>query len=206
MKTNGFTLIELSIVVAIVGILASIAVPQFRNATNRANVSKAYFDFHTLRAAIEQYRLDRNAYPSARVYAGKRVYNFKERFTALTTPIAYLSEVPLDPFPKRSPFEFDNTEDLRRTTPGADAYGYFRSDYSGPFGIYFFGYDKWMLGSSGPDGVVQYLGYFPQNEAQVQQLCSLCSIDMPTVQLLAIVYNPTNGTISPGELIRWSHQ
>jgi len=60
---KGFTLIELLIVVAIIGILAAIAVPNFLNAQVRAKVARAVSDMKTLETALEMYRLDTNGFP-----------------------------------------------------------------------------------------------------------------------------------------------
>ena len=57
-KQGGFTLIELMIVVAIIGVLASIAVPQYQNYTARAQASEGLTITGGLRADIaEQYSL-----------------------------------------------------------------------------------------------------------------------------------------------------
>lgn len=57
-KQGGFTLIELMIVVAIIGVLASLAVPQYQNYTARAQASEALTITGGLRADIaEQYTL-----------------------------------------------------------------------------------------------------------------------------------------------------
>lgn len=201
---NGFTLIELLVAVAIVGVLAAIAVPNFLNAMVRANVSKARADLKAIANAVEYYRLERADYPHSPVYAGARAYNFRERYRVLTTPVAYIASAPLDPFPRRSVYEFDPTVDLRYEYPGADVYAYFRSDKAGPNGNYNFGDDKWMISSSGPDGMIQYLGWFPPDETQAEELCSLCRIDVPFIQLVAVVYDPSNGLVSAGEIIRWN--
>lgn len=206
MRNRAFTLIELLIVVAIVGILAAIAVPNFLQAMVRAKVSRVQADHHALRNAIEMYRLERAAYPPGTVYAGLRKYNFREKLRTLTSPVSYISALPIDPFPKRSLYEFDLEADMAREAPGADAYGYFRSDFSGPLGNYYFGDNKWMLSSSGPDALFQYIGYYPETETQAEELCSLCSIDVPFIQLQAVVYNASNGTVSAGDIIRWSHR
>lgn len=90
---KGFTLIELLIVVAIIGILAAIAVPNFLNAQIRAKVARCVSDMKTLQTALEMYQLDAGTYPP---YLGQHP-NFL-RFIVLTTPISYITSIPSDPF------------------------------------------------------------------------------------------------------------
>jgi prepilin-type N-terminal cleavage/methylation domain-containing protein len=60
----AFTLIELLIVVAIIAILAAIAVPNFLEAQTRAKGARARADIRTVAAALETYRVDTNKYPT----------------------------------------------------------------------------------------------------------------------------------------------
>jgi len=63
-RTSGFTLIELIVVVAIIGILATIAVPAMRTAPQRARESALKEDLFTLRSCLDQFHADRTRYPS----------------------------------------------------------------------------------------------------------------------------------------------
>jgi type IV pilus assembly protein PilA len=62
---KGFTLIELLIVVVIIGILASIAIPKFQHTKGKANVSVIKSDLRNLMTAQEAYYYDYQVYASS---------------------------------------------------------------------------------------------------------------------------------------------
>jgi type IV pilus assembly protein PilA len=85
---QGFTLIELMIVVAIIGILAAIAIPAYQDYTIRAQVSEGLAITSAAKVAVTEYWQDRGAMPPSAADAG---------LPAAATDIAgkYVSQVAL---------------------------------------------------------------------------------------------------------------
>jgi general secretion pathway protein G len=84
---NGFTLLELMIVMMIIAILASIAVPSFIANVKHAREAVLKEDLHTMRSAIDSYTYDKQKAPQS--------------LDDLVTS-GYLKELPKDPFTQRN--------------------------------------------------------------------------------------------------------
>jgi type IV pilus assembly protein PilA len=70
MKQQGFTLIELMIVVAIIGILAAIAIPAYQDYTIRAKVTEAMGLASSAKTSVSEYRLSQGVFPTNATQAG----------------------------------------------------------------------------------------------------------------------------------------
>jgi general secretion pathway protein G len=62
---DGFTLIELMVVILIIGLLATIVVQNLRSATDKAKRVKAQADISQLKSALDRYYLDAGSYPTS---------------------------------------------------------------------------------------------------------------------------------------------
>ena len=80
---KGFTLVELLVVMAIIGILVAIAVPQLQQAPIRAKEAALREDLFTLRTCLDQFYADKGHYP--------------ETLQTLVTE-KYIRKIPVDPF------------------------------------------------------------------------------------------------------------
>ena len=97
MKQRGYTLIELLIVLAIIGLLVSIALPRFRDAQQRAREAVLRENLFRLREVMDQYHHDKGKYPAT---------------LATLVQEGYLREMPLDPITGRSDTWIEVPEDM----------------------------------------------------------------------------------------------
>ena len=184
---KGFTLIELLIVVAIIGILAAIAIPNFLQAQTRAKVAKSKAEMLTLAEALELYHVDHNDYPIPYRHPAAPLswrYNVPN---SLTTPIDYISNVEafFDPF---SVFRTMDPSDIRYQF---HRYGLINVNYSQATNLP----GEWAALSDTQEALfIDMIGHW-RMDGYGPSTRSGGWIFGPS-------YDPTNGTISTGSIYR----
>lgn len=100
MNKKGFTLIELIVVIAIIGLLSTLAVVALGSARQKARDSKRLSDLKQLQTALELYYTDVNAYPAGNAVTlgtGNAACLNGSGFAATGCATPYMGQVPQDP-------------------------------------------------------------------------------------------------------------
>lgn len=106
-REAGFTLIEIMVVIAIIGILATLIVPKIMGRPDEARITAAKHDVGTLVQSLKLYRLDIGRYPSAE--QGLKALVVKPSSDPIPhnwKPGGYLDRLPKDPW--GSLYQFTN--------------------------------------------------------------------------------------------------
>ena len=181
-SSRAFTLIELLIVVAIIGILAAIAIPNFQNAQVRAKISRVLSDLRSVQTALEMYQLDNNAYmmgPADLAAAIGANFDGERVWRQLTTPITYMATILKDPF---NPIENPNNSGAANRFFPKGLYQYRNARRDRELGQQGDPHPEaeWMARSPGPDR-----WYFPS----------------PSRLYRVMAYDMSNGLHSAGDVI-----
>ncbi len=199
MARKAFTLIELAIVVAILGILAAIAVPNYLRADLRSRVSRCEADMRSIAHALEAYTVDQRQYPMDFQFYQLGPGSLDSPFAnnclgRLTTPIPYLTALPFSPFTHKPGNWFDGDP---------QSFGY-KADFS--WRAFVLPYLRnnpnveltkhWAVVASGPDETTNWGEYMMFGES------ILNSISGGVGGGPGCLYDPTNGTVSAGDIVR----
>ncbi|HLY18315.1 MAG TPA: type II secretion system protein [Bryobacteraceae bacterium] len=108
-RDAGFTLVELMIVMAIIGVLLTVAIPSYLGAVRQAREAVLKEDLHTMRSAIDSYTADKQKAPQS--------------LDDLVNE-GYLREIPIDPMTRaKDSWQTSTSDSLRsvdQTDPGID--------------------------------------------------------------------------------------
>ncbi len=175
-KQKAFTLIELLIVVAIIGILAAIAVPNFLNAQTRAKIARVISDLKAITQAMEMYRLDKNSYicESESYISMHEVQPHAEAgLYFLVTPTSYIASIPRDPF--------ENKFATASGTTGLDMY-------------------EVSVAPANPEPIKKFYNINSRGPDQDEDMGSRSDLQNGTT---VRTFSPSNGLNSDGDIYRW---
>lgn len=140
-QQNGFTLIEIIVVLVILGILAALVAPNVMQGIDRALITQAKTDMKSIETALKLYKMDNFIYPRT-----------EQGLQALVTK----TDVP--PVPKN--FKQDGYLDRLPKDPWGADYIYMSPGEHGPFDLYTLGQD----GAPGGEGMDADIGNWEEGK------------------------------------------
>lgn len=117
-RQQGFTLIEIIVVVVIIGILATFVAPKFMGKTDTARIVKAKSDIQALESALDLYKLDNFTYPTTDQGLDALINKPADDTTPNWQKGGYLKKLQKDPWQRD--YQYSNDGELRIYSLGAD--------------------------------------------------------------------------------------
>lgn len=108
-RQRGFTLIEIMVVVAIIGLLAAVVTMNLIGNVDTANASKARSDIRTLEIALDLYKIDNNRYPTTEQGLEALVTRPADPTLTRWKDGGYVKRLSKDPWGKPYQYEYPGT-------------------------------------------------------------------------------------------------
>jgi general secretion pathway protein G len=127
-RQDGFTLVELLVVISLISLLAAMGMVQYRNSVRRTQEATLKTDLFHMRDAIDQYYADKNKYPATLDALVSDGYMRKIPIDPLTNSADTWQTVPAEPDPA-NPSAEAGVYDVKSGAPGTSLDGSSYSDW-----------------------------------------------------------------------------